>query len=375
MHILILARGYPSEKYLRNGIFEYDQAKALAGQGHKVVFAAVDSRSIRRWRKWGFESLEREGLYIEVINIPCGRVLDWFRSYIEKWALKVLYKRVVKVYGKPDIVHAHFFGVGYLAAELKINEELPLVLTEHSSFISDDQMKPFLRKKAEIAYENADVVVAVSPFLQQVLKDKFALETIYVPNLIDTELFCIETKEEDEIFRFVSTANLIETKRIDLLIKAFALAFKADPATELTIFGEGERRAYLETLIKELDMKEQIALMGDCPRELIAAQLKKCDCFVLPSKRETFGLAYLEALACGVPVIATRCGGPEHFIGEDNGILVPVDDQVSLQEAMIYMKNYIDDYDREMISQAIKQEFSAESVAGKIITVYESLLK
>jgi L-malate glycosyltransferase len=249
------------------------------------------------------------------------------------------------------------------------------VLTEHSSFISDDQMKPFLRKKAEIAYENADVVVAVSPFLQQVLKDKFALETIYVPNLIDTELFCIETKEEDEIFRFVSTANLIETKRIDLLIKAFAVAFKADPATELTIFGEGERRAYLETLIKELDMKKQIALMGDCPRELIAAQLKKCDCFVLPSKRETFGLAYLEALACGVPVIATRCGGPEHFIGEDSGILVPVDDQVSLQEAMIYMKNYIDDYDREMISQAIKQEFSAESVAGKIITVYESLLK
>ena len=65
MYILIIARGYPTEKYKMNGIFEFDQAKALVQAGHKVIYTAVDVRSIRRCRKWGFESFEKYGVKLK----------------------------------------------------------------------------------------------------------------------------------------------------------------------------------------------------------------------------------------------------------------------------------------------------------------------
>lgn len=74
MYILIVARGYPSERYKMNGIFEFDQAKALAKAGHKVIYAAIDVRSIRHKRQWGFESFKKDGVQIEAINIPCGGI-------------------------------------------------------------------------------------------------------------------------------------------------------------------------------------------------------------------------------------------------------------------------------------------------------------
>ena len=78
MYIMIVARGYPSEKYKMNGIFEFDQAKALAQEGHKVVYAAVDVRSIRRWRKWGIEKKTIYGVELYAINIPGGGYQESF---------------------------------------------------------------------------------------------------------------------------------------------------------------------------------------------------------------------------------------------------------------------------------------------------------
>ena len=71
MRIYIISRGYPSEKYVKNGIFEFDQAKALASIGHEVVFLALDLRSFRRKRKFGRESFQKRGVNIEAVNIPC----------------------------------------------------------------------------------------------------------------------------------------------------------------------------------------------------------------------------------------------------------------------------------------------------------------
>lgn len=74
MNVLIIARGYPTNKYKMNGIFEFDQAKALVEAGHNVFYAAIDLRSLRRWRKWGIERKSIDGVNIYAINIPCGRI-------------------------------------------------------------------------------------------------------------------------------------------------------------------------------------------------------------------------------------------------------------------------------------------------------------
>ena len=74
MFVCVVARGYPTNKYEMNGIFEFDQARALNQLGHKVIFVAIDLRSLRRWRKWGIEHFIKDGVEIYAINIPLGRL-------------------------------------------------------------------------------------------------------------------------------------------------------------------------------------------------------------------------------------------------------------------------------------------------------------
>jgi UDP-N-acetylglucosamine 2-epimerase (non-hydrolysing) len=107
MKVLFIARGYPTKKYKMNGIFEFDQAKALAESGVKVIYAAIDMRSIRRWRKLGYESIEKEGVIIEAVNFPVGRMPNCFLNRTREQLLRRLYKRIVKRCGEPDIVLVH----------------------------------------------------------------------------------------------------------------------------------------------------------------------------------------------------------------------------------------------------------------------------
>ncbi len=190
-----MSRGYPTNKYKMNGIFEFDQAVALAKAGCKVAFAAIDVRSIRRWRKWGLERHEIQGVNVYIINIPCGRLPKVIMHKIMSIGANIIYKVISKELGKPDILHAHFTDVGYVAAILKQHINVPLVITEHSSLIN----KPITDKRffntATKAYEKADIVLAVSPTLVNAIKDNLNVEAFYVPNIVDTDIFTYRFKK------------------------------------------------------------------------------------------------------------------------------------------------------------------------------------
>jgi len=373
MYVMIVSRGYPTNKYKMNGIFEFDQAKALAKEGHKVVFAAIDVRSLRRWRKWGIEQQKIQGVNVYVINIPVGRLPKLILHKVTIIALSILYKLILKKLGKPDVIHAHFTNLGYAALTLKNKINVPLVITEHSSLIIKPIIDDQLFNTAKEAYMHADAVIAVSPSLVNVIKNKFNINALYVPNIVDTSVFSYSVRDESKTFNFVSTGNLRIIKRMDLTVKAFYSAFHDDSSVTLTIFGEGAERPKIEALIKEFNIESRVVLMGTCSREVISEKLKNSDCFVLASRAETFGVAYVEALATGVPVIATKCGGPETFVNKDNGLLIPVDGLDELVIAMKYMYQNIKIFDKEKISDQIKSKFSPEQISKKLVEVYEKV--
>ncbi len=375
MYILIVSRGYPTEKYKMNGIFEFDQAKALAEAGCKVVYAAVDVRSIRRWRKWGIEHRKIDGIEVYAINLPGGRIPKKILEFMKITGLKILYNKILAEQGKPDLMHAHFVGMGYIASKLKESFKIPLVITEHLSSMMNPDLGKNILEKASKAYSKADALVTVSPALQEVIKKRFNKEAIYIPNIVDTKLFSYtSSKEDDEIFRFISIGGLIVRKRMDLTIEAFARAFEENDKVKLTIIGEGPERKKLECMINKYDIGHKVKLLGLQSRQVIADHLKKSDCFVLPSQAETFGVVYIEALASGVPVIATKCGGPEGFVNEKNGLMVDVDNFDQLTQAMYYMYNNIDKYDRRCIAIEAEEKFSPETIAQEIIKIYSSCL-
>lgn len=375
MKILFVSRGYPTAKYTLNGIFEFDQAKALATRGHEVIFATVDLRSIRRWRRWGRESLVKDGIKIEAINIPLGRFPDWILHSVGIMGLKYLCRECLRKYGKPDIVHAHFTGSAYISVKAFHDKHLPIIMTEHSSAINQARLSESLIKTARYAYENVNEIVAVSPGLQNSILKKFGYHSKYIPNMVDLETFGLEEAVKSSAhYKIVTIGNLIPLKAMDILIKQFA-RFKAIVAdSRLEIFGDGPERKNLELLIKSLNIEDSVKLNGICSRQIIAATLKRSDAFVLASRSETFGVAYIEALSCGVPVIATRCGGPEAFVHKGNGILVPVNNEEALLEAMKSMYRNKDLYNREQIAAETARKFSPDAVASQLEEVYQKVI-
>ena len=378
MYILIVARGYPSFRYKLNGLFEYDQARALARAGHKVVYAAVDLRSIRHPRKWGRESFSKDGVCVEAMNLPAGRIAPHFLHEINKKALLRLYRGIEKKFGRPDVVHAHFIRMSYAALELCEKENLPLVGTEHFSAFNQEDISARIRNWGRYTYPRLDRVIAVSSHLATSLQEKFLIDPLVIPNVVDTEVFSLDKEgdrnEEEGTFTFISTGRLSEEKRMDWLILAFHEAFDEKEQMRLVIFGDGPQKERLKKKIVDLGEKDRIFLRGVAERQEIAEKMKKSQAFVLASRGETFGLAYIEALAAGLPVIASRCGGPEDFIHEQNGIILKEDTPRALKEALFDMANNIGRYDREAISREVSDKFSSGAIAAQLGEVYAQVV-
>lgn len=373
MYILIIARGYPSEKWPLNGIFEFDQAKALHLSGHKVVFASIDLRSIRRWRKWGISNTGKDMIPIFNISIPVGNV-PWPILYSAgKTGLSLLFKKILKENGYPDIVHAHFTLPGAISSFIKKKYRIPLVVTEHNSEIHKDKLNSAIYPLGKIAYKNADRIISVSASLSESIKKHFGFESTVISNISDISFFNYREKEKKNAFRFISVGTLIYQKGFDLLIEAFGKTnFGKD--VFLDIIGDGILKEDLQSEIEKLGLENQIKLLGRMDRQKIGQRMHESDAFVLSSRGETFGLVYIEAMAAGLPLIATACGGPEEYVNEENGILVPVENVESLSKAMHKMFTNIDSFNRRRISETTVLKFSSGTISDQLSDLYNKVL-
>ena len=205
MLTFILSRGIPTEQYPTNGVFEFDQACALQEAGCQVVFLALDLRSARRVRRWGFQSFTRNGVAVRVLSVPLGNLPKKIFYPIGSWALQKLYAR----------------------AE---TEQVPLVLTEHSSLVNQDKLPSDIEQAAKLAFARADKLIAVSPALAEKMREHSHRSVLWIPDMVDTELFSYtdeheqmrslweETELEGGEFSFLSCGNLRKVKRMDVLI-------------------------------------------------------------------------------------------------------------------------------------------------------------
>lgn len=374
MKIYIVSRGYPTEEYKMNGIFEMDQAKALVRAGHDVVFLSVDLRSIRRKRKFGMDSFTQEGVRVYSIDLPLGALPKSIFYKLGIGALKKVFKKAVAIEGKPDIIHTYFTDQGYMVTRGLGDLGIPLVLTEPNSHINKDEIDPLLKEAATYAYSKVDKLITVSPDFQKKIKDKFGKDSTVLTVIPDLEIFSYNKDlKEGPSFKFVCTGRVTVAKGMEDLVQAFILAFDKEERVSLDIFGDGADRARLEALVADRGYGHMIKFWGMTDRKTIAHQYQKADVFVLYSHSETFGLANLEALASGLPVISSKCGGPEHLINKDNGLLVDLNDIGALAHAMKYMRENIDKYDSEKISALAKSQYSPEAITRDLVEIYKEL--
>ena len=127
-------------------------------------------------------------------------------------------------------------------------------------------------------------------------------------------------------------------------------------------------------MVKDLGIESKVKFFGKVRREDLPNFLNEGDAFVLPSRYETFGVVYIEALACGLPIIATKCGGPEDFYKEELGYMIDTGDEETLSKAMIKMIENKNKYDSIAMSKCVKNRFSKEVIVKKIEEIYEVIL-
>ena len=386
MHVLVM----PSENFVgpMGGIFQRHLAHALKLKCDKVgVLSAGFVPFHMLFDAYPYLSFENEDgvnvyrRYIRLV-IP-GRIANevYFRRLVGVW-LK-LFEKYLREQGRPDIIHAHNCLYAGLAA-LKIKEKygIPYLITEHSSAFA---RRLVTRRQAElvrVVLNHADAITVVSTAFGKLLRTMFALgsrpvTTIY--NVLDGEFEKNEAAPQAlhrkrNMFTFAHIANLVPEKNQSDLLRAFADKFKGDNLFQLRIGGDGPMRRSLERHSRELGIKKQVGFLGRLDRGEVLREMCNCDAFVLSSVVETFGVVLLEALACGKPIVATRCGGPEEIVTRDNGMLVPAKDPAALAEAMQSIFLNIDKYDANHIRNDCLARFGREAFLKRLLDIYRRIL-
>ncbi|MEE1184032.1 MAG: glycosyltransferase, partial [Paludibacteraceae bacterium] len=175
-------------------------------------------------------------------------------------------------------------------------------------------------------------------------------------------------------FTWVSVGRLIQPKGFDTLLEAFAQTLKEEANQQLQIVGDGPYRGALQTKIQQLHLTDKVKLLGAMPRNKVQECLANAHAFVLLSESETFGVSYIEAMAMGLPVVATDCGGPSDFVNESNGCLVPIGHVAQATAAMNRVREHYSTYNLQQISNDICQKYSPAMVAHRLTTIYQSVL-
>lgn len=347
-HILLIPSWYPSIDRPLSGIFFKEQALALREAGMAVGVIATHSYSLRRGFQGialelgqGISFIEENDENLRTISLshfhfPVFQRLNYWRKIA---AYKKLYKIYENKYSRPDILHAHSVIWGGAAAS-KISQEtgIPYIITEHSSAFARDMIEEWMEPEIEKSFSKASATISVSESLKSnissYLKEKKSHVIGNVLSILD-DAKSFKRKSSRSVYKFISIASLEKIKGFDILIKAFAEVVKQINQVELTIVGAGREAKKLHTLVSDLGLSDKVTFTGALDRKAVAEILQFHDCFVLPSRFETFGIVFIEALASGIPVIATKCGGPEDFVTENVGYLIPPESEQDCSQAMM----------------------------------------
>ena len=278
--------------------------------------------------------------------------------------------------GPFDLVHAHVsHPAGFVAAELARMLGVPLVVSEHMSpFPFDDMRGPDGRPFPDVLspLNDAQRVTAVSRAHAASIARWIDRPIDVLPNFIDETRFAPGARAAGEPFRFLSVGHLVPQKGFDVLLRALALCHAAGDRFHLTVVGKGYEGDALRATARELGLENSVTWLGAPERGTMPDVYRAADAFVLASRHESFGVVVIEALASGLPVVATRCGGPEEIVTTEVGEVAPPEDAAALAESMRTLARR--QFDRAAIRRYFENAYAASAVVPRIERLYGEVL-
>jgi len=313
----------------------------------------------------------------------CGFAGAW--SFV--FSAQPVYRQLLKK-NRYDIVH-YFFGLptGALSMLTPGSGDIPSVISLRGSDVPGyDSVNRFLEAAHSVLspltkkiWKNADAVVANSRSLSDLAREFCPEKDVSViPNAVESENFMPNGNHKRKgpfKVQVLTVARLIPRKGIEDLLHAVQLL--NDKTVELRIQGSGSHSDSQQRLAIRLGIQDQVTFGGFKPRQLLPYVYQNADIFALPSHSESCAMALLEAMACGLPVVATRIGGTtEHMEDGMNGFLVPPRDPRALAKALERLVRN-PDLRRTMgrlNANKIRQSYTWDAVAEAYLGTYEEII-
>src|SRR5690554_2474132 len=356
-----------------SGVVATELGLALAEKGHEIHFITY-KQPVRL-------ELLSKNIHFHEVNVP-EYPLFHFQPY--ELALSSKLVDMVKLH-RIELLHVHYAiphaYAGYMAKKM-LEEEgiyIPMVTTLHGTDITLVGNHPFYKPAVTFSINNSDVVTSVSQSLKDDTLRLFDIKKeihvvpnfIEIPKKIQLVTNCQRDLMADDDERIIThVSNLRKVKRVIDVIEIFDRIQKKIPS-KLIVVGDGPERRASENLCIEKGIEEKVKFLGNSNE--VDKVLCFSDLFLLPSEKESFGLAALEAMACGVPVISSNTGGlPEVNIDGLSGFLSEVGDVQEMAENALKILG-----SDETLQKFKKQAIEAAMVydTKKIVPMYEDLYK
>lgn len=314
---------YPS--YGGSGVVATELGMALAERGHRIHFICYDVPF--RLDRCGDNIRFHE---VEVPTYPLFQYPPYLLALANKMAEVARYEGL-------DVLHVHYAiphaTSAFLAREMLAPLGPKVVTTLHGTDITLVGQQPSFADIIAFSINRSDAVTAVSEALRRETLARFTVyrEVVTIPNFVDLNAFRPGRDPElrrryarDDEALLVHVSNFRPTKRVDRVVDVFSRVAQRLPA-RLLMVGDGPDLGVARALAAELGVADRVQFVGKVER--VAPLMAAADLCLLPSTHESFGLVALEAMACGVPVIASRVGGlPEVVVDGECGYLLPEDD-------------------------------------------------
>lgn len=356
-----------------SGVVATELAKALAGRGHHVHLISADTPF-----RLGEFHVDLSFHQVQTPSYPLFRE----PQYLLSLANKVV--QVARAF-QLDIIHAHY-AIPHATAALLSKQVLEasghtpvprVVTTLHGTDITVVGNDPSYSEIVAFSIERADGATAVSESLRAATRTELNVqrEIVVIPNFLDCSDFH-RTEAPDLRKRFsregtskvvIHVSNFRPVKRIDAVVGIFARICRRVDA-RLLLVGDGPELGTVRRVGRELGVLDRIDAVG--AQEAILPLLAAADVFLLPSAQESFGLAALEAMACEVPVVASRVGGlPEVIEHGVTGFLHSPEDLDAMAESAVSLLT--DQHLHHNMTVAARLRVCDEFCAGKVVPLYE----
>ncbi len=385
MKVLWLASWYPNKFEPVNGDFIQRHAKAVSQLLPIHVFHITQIGKDIETEK----PLETNTNHNLTESVCYFKFKKWGIPIIDKIRYNLLYKKkaieCVEAYmnknGKPNLIHVHVpMKAGWIAYTLFKKYNIPYIISEQASYYDDDapdnfnSRSWFFKRTAKKVCTHAKAISNVSGKIAKKMEKNFDINKVYtIYNIADTNSFFYKPFSSTE-FIWLHVSTLSEQKNVTGIIKAF-YNLKKENKQKAKLILVGAKIHLHEALVNELQLEKDILFIGEVPHNKVASYMQQANAFVLFSNHENFPCVLVEALCCGLPVIASDVGGIAEAINESNGTIVSSNDISSLTNAMMNMMMNYKNYNQEQIALHAKQLYDDSIIAKQFIGLYDTCLK